>query len=161
MDRIDCPAVTGGGTGTYEFDAASGVYTEVQPGSYCFMDVDYGANDYDPGTTRYEHSLFILATVMSMPVPERAVVDAGLKAYTLDSGMPTVWQRPGVEFARAADEHGTLAVEPDVGDVRLGDRLLLVPGHCDPTVNLHDWFIGVRGRVVEQVWDVSARGRLV
>ncbi len=97
---------------------------------------------------------------MSRPVPERAVVDAGLKASSVDSGMPAIWQRDDLSYIKASDEHGIVEARND-GSVALGDRLLLVPGHCDPTVNLYDEIICVRGDVVEAVFPVSARGALL
>ncbi len=89
--------MTGGGTGTFRFDAASGVYTEIQPGSYVFMDADYARNLEEDGrpVRAFEQSLFVLATVMSHPAPGRACVDAGLKAHSVDSGMPLVHGVPG------------------------------------------------------------------
>jgi D-serine deaminase-like pyridoxal phosphate-dependent protein len=97
---------------------------------------------------------------MSRPNPARAVVDAGLKASSVDSGMPQVWKLAGVEYVKASDEHGVLAIAPGAASLALGDKLLLVPGHCDPTVNLYDWFVCVRGGAVEALWPVSARGAL-
>ena len=149
-----CPVVGGAGTGTFGLEVASGVYTEVQCGSYCFMDADYARNAEAPGFTQ---ALFVLATVMSTAQPGVAVVDAGLKALSTDSGMPLLWQRPGVSYVGASDEHGKLVCEagsrPD-----LGEKLLLVPGHCDPTVDRYDWYVGVRGGSVECLWPVAARG---
>ncbi len=157
---ISCPIVTGAGSGSFMFEAASGVYDELQPGSYIFMDADYARNEWAPPLPRFEHSLFVLATVMSRPVPGRIVVDAGLKASSVDSGLPTVWQRPGLEFVRASDEHGVIEANNGVAPPELGDKLLLVPGHCDPTVNLYDWYVGVRAGVVEVLWPITARGAL-
>ena len=94
---------------------------------------------------------------MSHAVAERAVVDAGLKALSVDSGMPLVADLPGVEFVRASDEHGVLRL-PTETKLRIGDKIRLIPGHCDPTVNLYDWIVGVRGGKVESVWPVTARG---
>jgi D-serine deaminase-like pyridoxal phosphate-dependent protein len=88
------------------------------------------------------------------------VVDAGLKASSVDSGLPRVWQRPGLRYLKAADEHGTLAVDEGTA-VALGEALLLVPGHCDPTVNLYDELVCIRGDVVEAVWPIAARGALL
>jgi D-serine deaminase-like pyridoxal phosphate-dependent protein len=85
------------------------------------------------------------------------VVDAGLKASSVDSGMPGVWQRPELRYVKAADEHGVIAT-PDEGALALGDTLLLVPGHCDPTVNLYDELICFRGDRVEAIWPIAARG---
>ena len=151
--------VGGAGTGTYGFEAASGVYTEIQAGSYIFMDVDYKKVDGFPAD--FENALFVLATVMSRPVAERAVVDAGLKALSVDSGMPAVRGRPDLEYQRASDEHGVLLVRDAGAPLRVGDRLWLIPGHCDPTINLYDWYVGVRGGRVEALWPITARGAVL
>ncbi len=157
---IGCAVVTGAGTGTWQHERDSGVYTELQPGSYVFMDADYGRNALAPDQHHFEHSLFVLTTVMSVAVRSQAVVDAGLKALAFDSGPPLVYGAPGLDFRRASDEHGVVAVTDTAIAPRRGDRLWLVPGHCDPTVNLHDWIVGVRGETVESVWAVAARGAL-
>jgi D-serine deaminase-like pyridoxal phosphate-dependent protein len=155
---IACEKVTGAGTGTYLFEATSGVYHELQAGSYIFMDADYAKNDWtESGIPRFEHSLFVWATVMSKPSAAHAVVDAGLKASSVDSGMPRVWEVEGAEYLKASDEHGVLKLAPGAR-VALGDKLRLIPGHCDPTVNLYDDLVCVRGGKVEAVWPVAARG---
>ncbi len=156
---LHADTITGGGTGTYLFDAQSGVYNEVQPGSYIFMDADYGQNhDRDGGVVRtFEQSLFVLTTVMSHPTASRAVVDAGLKAHSVDSGMPLVAGIAGARYTRASDEHGVLELDGQQA-LSLGQKIRLVPGHCDPTVNLYDWFVGFRGDQVEAVWPITARG---
>ncbi len=163
---LACPVISGGGTGTWASEAASGVFTELQPGSYVFLDADYARNrgaEGEPFAAQWEHSLFVLATVMSAPVPGRAVVDAGHKAAAIDSGLPEAHGVDGVSYVSASDEHGTLEV-PHNGGPALGDRILLIPGHCDPTVNLHDWYVGVRGGLsdgrVECLWPVAARGAM-
>ncbi len=153
---LDCPVVGGAGTGTYAQEVASGIYNEVQCGSYCFMDADYARNTDAPG---FQQALFVLATVMSTALPGVAVVDAGLKALSTDSGMPLVWQRPGLRYASASDEHGKLVCEHGERPA-LGDKLLLVPGHCDPTVDRYDWYVGVRDGRVECLWPVAARGAM-
>src|SRR3989454_10892368 len=135
---IACETVTGAGTGTFLLESASRVFNEVQPGSYVFMDADYNRNVWEDGWPRFEQSLFVLATVMSTPASDRAVVDAGLKASSVDSGMPQVHGRPGVEYIKASDEHGVLKIAAGARAPKLGEKLLLVPGHCDPTVNLYD-----------------------
>ena len=157
---IPCPVVTGAGTGTFEFESASGVYTELQCGSYIFMDADYGRNLDPEGapTTAFEPSLFVWATVMSRPTEERAIVDAGLKALAFDSGPPVVWDEPAATYERASDEHGRLAVTAATNRLRIGDKIRLVPGHCDPTVNLYDWYVGIRRGCVEALWPITARG---
>ena len=156
---LACPLVTGAGTGTWTLERASGVWDELQPGSYVFMDADYARNVTGPRELRFEHALFVLAGVMSAPAG-RAICDAGLKALSLDSGAPLVHARDGVSFAKASDEHGVLEVGPQALAPALGDRIWLIPGHCDPTVNLYDWIVGVRGGTVECVWSVAARGAL-
>jgi hypothetical protein len=102
----------------------------------------------------------VLPTVMSRGDGTRAIVDAGLKASSVDSGMPAVWQRPGLDYVLASDEHGFIEVAPGAAAPALGEKLLLVPGHCDPTINLHDWYVGVRRGVVESLWPITARGAL-
>jgi len=156
---ITCPTVTGAGTGTWQLERDSRVYTELQPGSYVFMDADYGRNALAPDDHAFEQSLYVAATVMSTPAPERAIVDAGLKAFAFDSGPPVVHAAHGLEYVGASDEHGVLRVNPGSRPV-IGERVWLVPGHCDPTVNLYDWIVGVRGDAVECVWPVAARGAL-
>ncbi|MBM3341265.1 MAG: DSD1 family PLP-dependent enzyme [Betaproteobacteria bacterium] len=158
---IPCERVTGAGTGSYMFEAASSVYHELQTGSYIFMDVDYSKNDWtESGIPRFEHSLFIWATVMSTPAPDRAICDAGLKASSVDSGMPRVFDTQGVEYVKASDEHGVLKVDAGVS-LPLGTKLKLVPGHCDPTVNLYDHYVCVRGGKVEALWPIAARGAVL
>ena len=152
--------ITGAGTGTFLHERDSGVYNELQAGSYVFLDRDYGDNQRGDGDIAFEHALFIKTTVMSRPTAERAVVDSGLKASGVDSGLPTVWQRPELRYTKAADEHGVI-LTPDAASVRLGDALWLVPGHCDPTVNLYDDLVCIRGQRVEALWPIAARGALL
>lgn len=158
---IECPRITGAGSGTHAFEAASGVYTELQAGSYIFMDADYARNRGQNGGPwmEFEHALFVYTTVMSTARPGVAIVDAGLKASSVDSGMPEVHARPGVRYVSASDEHGKLALED--ARVELGEKLRLVPGHCDPSVNLYDWYVCVRAGRVEAVWPIAARGCVV
>jgi D-serine deaminase-like pyridoxal phosphate-dependent protein len=160
---LACELVTGAGTGSFHFEAASGVFTELQAGSYIFMDADYARNLGPEGTPEREfaHSLFVYATVMSRPTAERAVLDAGLKALSVDAGFPLVADMPDVEYVRAADEHGKLTLHDPARRLELGEKLRLIPGHCDPTVNLYDWFVGVRGGCVEALWPITARGALL
>ncbi|MCA0203473.1 MAG: DSD1 family PLP-dependent enzyme [Proteobacteria bacterium] len=160
-EGLDCDIVGGGGTGSYYFESASGVYNELQCGSYAFMDADYGRILDEEGRRidrgEWENALFLLTSVMSHVKPDRAVVDAGLKAQSVDSGLPVVFGRDDVRYVKCSDEHGV--VEDPAGALKVGDRLRLVPGHCDPTCNLHDWYVGLRNGVVEAVWPVSARGK--
>lgn len=158
---LACDIVGGAGTGSYYFEGTSGVYNELQCGSYAFMDADYGrildkdGKRIDQG--EWENALFILTSVMSHAKADKAIVDAGLKAQSVDSGLPVVFGRTDVKYVKCSDEHGVVE-DPD-GVLKVNDKLRLVPGHCDPTCNVHDWYVGVRGGVVEVVWPVSARGK--
>ena len=153
--------VTGGGTGSYTFESNSGVYNELQCGSYAFMDADYGRIEDEHGHRldrgEWENALFVLTSIMSTTIPGQAVCDAGLKSLSLDSGLPVVYGRDEAKYVNASDEHGVIEDARDV--LRINEKLKLVPGHCDPTCNLHDWYVGVRNAKVEVVWPVSARGK--
>lgn len=160
-EGIACDIVGGGGTGSYYFEAASGVYNELQCGSYAFMDADYGrildrdGKRIDQG--EWENALFLLTSIMSHAKTDKAICDAGLKAQSVDSGLPVIYGRTDVKYVKCSDEHGV--IEDPQGVLKVNDKLRLVPGHCDPTCNVHDWYVGVRGGVVEVVWPVSARGK--
>jgi 3-hydroxy-D-aspartate aldolase len=121
---IDCPVVTGAGTGTFYEEAQSGLWGELQAGSYCFMDADYARNQPAEGSNlpRFEHALFIATTVMSVAVPDQCVCDAGHKTAAIDSGLPTVWSAPGLTYSAANDEHGVVTVSPGAQRPRLGRK---------------------------------------
>jgi D-serine deaminase-like pyridoxal phosphate-dependent protein len=152
---IACPVVTGAGSGTFMLEVEAGAWDEIQCGSYAFMDVDYAKNEWAAPLPRFEHALFVLSTVMSRPSAPVAIVDAGLKASSVDSGMPTVWKKDHLRYTHASDEHGWVEGTPAPA---LGEKLLLVPGHCDPTINLYDWYVCVRNGIVEDLWAITARG---
>ena len=158
---LECDIVGGGGTGSYYFESTSGVYNELQCGSYAFMDADYGrildqnGKRIDQG--EWENAMFILTSVMSHAKADKAIVDAGLKAQSVDSGLPVIFGRDDVKYVKCSDEHGVVT-DPN-GALKVNDKLRLVPGHCDPTANVHDWYVGVRGGKVETLWPVSARGK--
>ncbi|WP_420859534.1 3-hydroxy-D-aspartate aldolase BhcC [Marivivens marinus] len=160
-EGIECELVSGGGTGSYYFESNSGVYNELQCGSYAFMDADYGrildadGNRIDRG--EWENAMFLYTQVMSHAKADKAIVDAGLKAQSVDSGLPVVFGRDDVEYIKCSDEHGV--VSDPKGVLKVGEKLRLVPGHCDPTANVHDWYVGVRNGKVETLWPVSARGK--
>jgi len=160
-EGLDCDIVGGGGTGSYYFESTSGVYNELQCGSYAFMDADYGrildkdGKRIDQG--EWENALFILTSVMSHAKPDKAIVDAGLKAQSVDSGLPVIFGRTDVKYVKCSDEHGV--VDDPQGVLKVNEKLRLVPGHCDPTCNVHDWYVGVRNGKVEVLWPVSARGK--
>ena len=163
---FNVPLVTGAGTGSFIHEATSGIYGELQAGSYLFMDADYAANDSEEGMPRFEYALFVKSQVISRQTTstdDRAVIDAGHKSHAIDSGLPTIWAGHGAnwQFFNGGDEHGILrgCALPEIGDT-----VWLIPGHCDPTVNLHDVMIGVRGGLlsglVERVISVTSRGCL-
>ena len=168
---IRIPLITGAGTGTMVNEAASGVYGEIQPGSFLFMDADYAANQRDAAQPMFEHALYVKTQVMSLSA-DHAVCDAGHKAHAIDSGLPklhALTPEHALRFANGGDEHGVLHPDAEAGNTSgwlpaLGETLWLIPGHCDPTVNLHDYMIGVRGGrlkgVVERIFTVDGRGAL-
>lgn len=158
---LDPELVSGGGTGSYYFESNSGTYNELQCGSYAFMDADYGRIRDENGSRidcgEWENALFILTSVMSHAKPNKAICDAGLKAQSVDSGLPLVYGRDDVKYVKCSDEHGVID-DPD-GVLKINEKLRLVPGHCDPTCNVHDWYVGVRNGRVETLWPISARGK--
>lgn len=160
---IDVPLVTGAGTGTFLNEAAQGAWGELQCGSYLFMDADYASNQPTPDAPVFEHALFVKSQVISRGAAH-AVCDAGHKSHAVDSGLPMVAFPEGLSFANGGDEHGVLRSSGggESGLPALGETVWLVPGHCDPTVNLHDFMVGVRGGlaagVVERIVRVDARG---
>ena len=166
-EGIKVALVTGAGTGTAALEAASNLYGELQAGSYLFMDADYAANEPAIDQPRFKHALFVKTQVISVHA-HHVVCDAGHKSHAIDSGLPKVHafsSRSELEYSNGGDEHGIL--KPAAGSTRLpglGSMLWLIPGHCDPTVNLHNAMIGVRGGllkgVVERIINVDARGCL-
>ena len=157
---LTCDIIGGGGTGSYYFEGNSGVFNELQCGSYAFMDADYGRILDENGERidrgEWENALFILTSVMSHAKADKAICDAGLKAQSVDSGLPVIYGRDDVEYIKCSDEHGVIS-DPN-GALKINDKLKLVPGHCDPTCNVHDWYVGVRNGKVECLWPVTARG---
>ncbi len=166
VDAVEAASVrvsltTGGGTGTLPFDMAGGRLTELQTGSYVFMDSRYGGIGW-PGASAppFEQSLHILTTVVSTPTSDRVVCDAGLKSASSDHGPPMVADGDGFVFEYGGDEHGILRAA-DGGAVQwtVGDKVRLVPSHCDTTVNLYDQYIVVQGDEVVDVWPIEGRGK--
>lgn len=156
---LTCSVIGGGGTGTYAFEGQSKLWTELQCGSYIFMDSEYSGIQGADGQpyADFEQSLFVLSTVMSVAGQGRAIVDAGLKSYTLEKGLPGIYGQPHARLVAASDEHGTVAL--GAGPMLpLGAKLKLIPSHCDPTVNLHDVYVCTRNGRVEAIWPIGARG---
>jgi 3-hydroxy-D-aspartate aldolase len=123
------------------------------------MDADYARDLDQDGEFIHEfgHSLFLLSSIMSRPTETRAICDAGLKVQSLDSGLPTIFGRTDIEYLKCSDEHGV--IHDPSNALKINEKLRLVPGHCDPTCNIHDWYVGVRNGKVEVLWPVSARGK--
>ncbi len=148
--------LTGGGTGTYQLTGATPGITEVQAGSYVVMDSSYR----DVEGVDFEVALTVLATVMSRPTRDRAVVDAGFKTLSTDQGMPCVKDVRGAEYYPGGDEHGRLRLQDPSRDLRVGDQVEIIPSHCDTTINLHDEYFCHRNGRLEAVWPIAARGRI-
>ena len=158
---IACPLVTGGSTGTYRFDAENPGMTELQPGSFVFMDMEYGTIGGPDGSEYrdFKNSLTVVTTVVSRP-PGFAIVDGGYKAFSTDRPFtPEAVGIEGVVYGWAGDEHGRLDVSNASRDLKLGDRIEFIPPHVDPTVNLYDSIYALRGDRVEAIWPIAARGK--
>jgi D-serine deaminase-like pyridoxal phosphate-dependent protein len=156
-DFIFVPAITGGGTGTFMLEAHSGVFTEVQAGSYALMDTDYFRNrtQDQPELTQ---ALSVLTTVMSQR-PDQVVLDAGLKSMSAESGLPGLIDCPGWDVVGISDEHLVIRREvPDARPLQLGDLVRVAPSHCDPTMNLHDQILVHREDQIVDRWAIAARG---
>jgi D-serine deaminase-like pyridoxal phosphate-dependent protein len=153
--------VTGGGTGTCHLDLEDGPFTEIQPGSYLFMDRQYGAVELAPGSAApFRTSLSVASRVISANQPDLVVLDAGFKAMATDAGPALVASgaAPDAAYQFMGDEHGGLRFGTAAARPRVGDLVTLVAPHCDPTVNLHDWFHVMQdGRLVD-LWPIDARG---
>jgi len=164
LERHDLPVeiVAGGSTGTWDIDVELPGLTELQAGSYCVMDLDYRRVGGRGGEllTDFEMALTVVATVVSVPTRDRAMVDAGLKAFSTDKPFPPEpVERAGIAYAFAGDEHGRLTITDPARAPRLGERIEFFPPHCDPTINLYDRVYAVRDSTVEAVWEIAARGR--
>jgi 3-hydroxy-D-aspartate aldolase len=154
--------VAGGSTGTHDIDVELAGLTELQSGSYCVMDLDYRRIGWRTGgmLTAFEMALTVLSTVVSVPTADRAMCDAGLKAFSTDKPFPPEpVERPGITYEFAGDEHGRLVITDPSRAPKLGERIEFFPPHCDPTFNLYDRVYAMRGPTVDSVWEISARGR--
>jgi D-serine deaminase-like pyridoxal phosphate-dependent protein len=154
--------LTGGGTGTYDIDCDVPGVTDLQVGSYLFMDVQYrmiGDADGEVFDT-FEPSLTVLATAISQPVPQLITIDAGFKAFAHEPNAPPQFKdRAGLAYFYGGDEHGICAYTSDARTLALGDKAELIVSHCDPTVNLYDAYHVVRDGVVRELWPITARGK--
>jgi 3-hydroxy-D-aspartate aldolase len=164
-DRIEAAGIplsvfTGGGTGTYDIDHAIAGITDLQCGSYCVMDVQYGVLGAPEGRLfdAFPQAIFVWSTAISQPLPDRITIDAGLKALYRDSPRCELRDITGVSYGWGGDEHGILRLEAPSRPIRLGDKVAIIPAHCDPTINLYDHFHACRNGHVEELWPISARG---
>lgn len=158
---IACPMVTAGSTGTYRFDSENPGITELQPGSFVFMDMEYGQIGGPDGTDYrdFKNALTVVTTVISRS-PGIAIVDGGYKAFATDRPFtPAPVDLEGITYHWAGDEHGRLETSQASADIHVGDRIEFIPPHVDPTVNLYDHIYALRGDVVEAVWPIAARGK--
>lgn len=153
---------SGGGTGTYNIDHQNPGFTDVQVGSYVFMDAQYlgigGASNAELYTD-FQPALTILTTVLNAQYEGRATTDAGAKACTINRPWPIVKGESGMSYTSGSDEFGSIRYEDPSRTYRVGDKLELIVSHCDPVVNLYDQMYAVRGGVVEAVWEIAARGK--
>ena len=158
---IEVPVVSGGGTGTYNMEHDLGLINELQAGSYAFMDIEYrdiGGVD-SARFTDFGVSLHVLVTAISQPQRRLITVDGGFKSFASDKMAPEFQDVEGVTFHWGGDEHGIVQLNNPSREIRLGSKLSMITPHCDPTVNLHDFYFPYRNGLVEEVWPISARGK--
>ncbi|HVR90330.1 MAG TPA: DSD1 family PLP-dependent enzyme [Novosphingobium sp.] len=158
---FEAPIVSGGGTGSFAIDAQLGVLTELQVGSYVFLDREYLDCEFDKSAPAFEPALAIDTRVVSANTAGQVTVDAGLKAMSTEAGPPRILAGadPATRYAFLGDEHGGLSTPPGVPDPGLDQVITLLPPHCDPTVNLYDRYAVCDGEAVVEFWPVTARGR--
>ena len=157
---IDVPVLSGGGTGTYNIEPDIGLVTELQAGSYAFMDMEYrdiGSIDSDQFLD-FGVALYVLVTAISKPQRQMITVDAGFKSFASDKMAPEFRDVEGVNFNWGGDEHGVVQLKNPSREIKLGNKLAMLTPHCDPTVNLHDYYFPYREGLVHEIWPISARG---
>ena len=160
-DGLNTEIFSGGGTGTYSIQHLVPGFTDVQVGSYLFMDMQYlaiGGEDGNPVYSDFAPSLTVLGTVVNNRFPGRLTTDAGAKAFTLNMPRPGVIGEPGMDYNPGSDEFGTITFKQASRSYKMGDRLEMIVPHCDPVVNLYDYIYGIRQDRVEVVWPITARG---
>jgi D-serine deaminase-like pyridoxal phosphate-dependent protein len=156
------PIVTGAGTGTFDLDPEARIFTELQVGSYIFMDVDYHRALKDGrNAPPFETALFVATSVVSVNAAAWVTTDAGLKCFATDGPVPEVASGapPGSRYEFFGDEHGKLIVPEGAPRPVLGSMIECVTPHCDPTVNLHDVYHVVSGDTLVDIWPIEARGK--
>jgi 3-hydroxy-D-aspartate aldolase len=159
---LNAEIFSGGGTGTHSVQHLTPGFTDVQVGSYIFMDMQYlaiGSEDGSPVYNDFAPSLTVMTTVLNNRFPNRLTTDAGAKALTLNTPRPGVIGEPGFDYNAGSDEFGAITFKEAAKDYKIGDRLELIVPHCDPVVNEYDQMYGIRKDRVEVVWPVTARGK--
>ena len=159
---IACPIISGGGTGTFNIDTETRVYTELQAGSYVFMDKQYGdVRIANAAPLPFETSLFVQTTVISATMPGLVTTDAGLKSFATEAGAPVIASGApaGANYFFFGDEQGGVMLGGEVKSMALGSNLRCTAPHCDPTVNLYDFYHVVDGDRLVAIWPIEARGR--
>lgn len=154
---IQVNIMSGGGTGTYDITSRIPEMTEIQAGSYVFMDSTY--NGVEGIGEKFDYALSVLATVVSRPQQNRIIVDSGMKVLTTEFGNPQPIGFPNLELVGLSEEHGKIEVSEGDINLKAGEKLEILPTHCCTTVNLHDRAYGIRDDIVECCWDITARGK--
>jgi D-serine deaminase-like pyridoxal phosphate-dependent protein len=153
---------SGGGTGTYSVQHLTPGFTDVQVGSYIFMDMQYLAIGSEDGSAVYSDfapSLTVVTTVVNNRFSGRLTTDGGAKALTLNTPRAGVIGEPGMDYNAGSDEFGSITYKEISKSYQIGDRLEVIVPHCDPVVNLYDQMFAIRKDRVEAVWPITARGR--
>jgi D-serine deaminase-like pyridoxal phosphate-dependent protein len=154
--------VTGGSTGSLFIDSRNSVFTELQCGSYIFMDAEYSSVDLDGAATPvFRTSLFVRTSIISRNQPGLATTDAGFKHFA-GSPLPRVHSGPaaGLRYEPTSDEHGRITIDRGVPGLDVGDGVECIVPHCDPTLNLYDHLHVVRGDTLIAIWPIEARGAI-
>lgn len=160
-EGIEVPVFSGGGTGTYDIEPDLAALTDLQAGSYAFMDIEYRDIGSKTGGRfdDFAPSLTVLVTAISKPQKRLITVDAGFKSLASDKDAPQFRDVEGVTWHWGGDEHGIIQLDNPSTEIKLGDKLHVLTPHCDPTVNLHDYYFPYRNGMVEEIWPIPARGR--
>jgi len=162
-EGIDVEIFSGGGTGSYNIDHELSGFTDVQAGSYIFMDVQYlaiGGKEFpDDHYGDFEPSLTVISTAISQPVKGAITIDAGIKSLSTAGPKPVPKDITGISYGFMGDEHGQLTFDEPSCDITIGDKVELIVSHCDPTVNLYDNYYCIRNDRLETIWEISGRGK--
>ena len=148
--------ISGGGTGTFHIDKNENILDEIQPGSYIFMDSHYSAINNFEDSPEFEQSLYVLGSIMSIN-SESIILDVGTKSISIESGFPKLFNDNNAKTIQVSDEH--IVIKCDTKKYKLGEKVLLIPSHCDPTVNLHEKFNIINDKLeIVDSWKILARG---